>query len=391
MKLVTFLQSSEQLVEFSKLNIQEVIIAPCLLSRFGTLSIDQCQLLAKDCGTYGIRPILLWDILMTQQQFAQALDSLLPLIAYFDCIRVYDPGAIHYLLAQHQHQLQVMLELGSHNLTSLVQWQKIVGTRLDRLIPSYEIDQENLTKYSQQLNCPIEVFGLGRLPLSYTARQLLAPHYPKPMNTEHFEVLASSEESSHANMPVLQNRHGTFTFYMKDFCLVDFIPYLQQIGINSFMVDLRFLPIDQELTIIKTISQLLVHFSAEQFDHFKQLYSRPVFRGFFVRNKSDSVFSKLKNKDRDRNEGKVLAEVVDVAKGRYMGALVTHVDGIALGQQILVRTPEGKIKKTVIHSLFDSSYTAISFAVKGQLIYLPHLGGVSTKTLFFAQDNSDLP
>lgn len=104
-------------------------------------------------------------------------------------------------------------------------------------------------------------------------------------------------------MTVEQNDHGTFTFYGRDFSLVDFTKQLDTMGIRDFQVDLRHLDKQIQYCILSVISESLLDISSFDSEKFRGIYPLPSFRGFFIRNKSDSVFSKLKNAKRSRQYG----------------------------------------------------------------------------------------
>ncbi len=386
MNLVTYLQDESELPLLSQLKVREVLIAPSSFSRFGTIDQLRAVELAKAAKNAGIRSVLVWDLLMTEDHFFPIASNILALLSAFSAVRVYDPGAFYYLLENSSIPLQLLLELSGHNLASLKAWESFAQHRIEKIIPSYEIDQETLATFCQQLTTPIEVFGLGRLPLSYTPRKLLSPLFQKN-EIYPLSVKAQTKEVSQPDLTVEQNDHGTFTFYGRDFSLVDFTKQLDTMGVRDFQVDLRHLDKQVQCCILSEMSESLLDISSFDSEKFRGLYPFPSFRGFFIRNKSDSVFSKLKNAKRSRQYGVVLAEVVDVLKGRYMGAMVRHFDGLKIGQQVMVRTPEGKEKILTLHQLFDAAYHPIEMAPKDHLVYLPHLGGVSVKTLLFQLPN----
>lgn len=379
MKLITYAESFVEIEELKHLGVLEILLAPKSISRFSTLADDQVIALAQHARDLGLRPILVWDQLMTDASFERALTQLSSLLPLFDVVRVYDPGAVEYLFVETDKQIQLLLELSGHNLAGLLVWQKYLGSRLDRIIPSYELDQETLKYFRSQLSVPLEVYGLGPLSLSYTPRPLLTPYFAAN-NQEVIRAQAHTEEVHQSDLTIVQNQHGTFTFNGRDFSLVEFMPLLQSFEINCFMVDLRHL--HQELRKKLFISVMNV-MHGESAESFKSLYPRPTFRGFFVKNKSDAVFSKLKNQKRDRQLGELLAEVLDVSKGKYLGAMVRHPHGMQLGQAIMLRSPEGKEKHLVINQLFDAAYLPVAKVAKDHLAYIPAISGMSSKALIF--------
>ncbi|MCK5884750.1 MAG: U32 family peptidase [Bacteriovoracaceae bacterium] len=383
MQVVSYIKNINEIDRFIECGVTELIVAPKELSRFGDLTYESIISIAEKLRAKNIRPILEWDLLMTQSDFDKKSELVRPLLAHFDVVRVYDVGACGYLLSNSKASIQLVLEIGNHNQRGIEGWIKLCGDRLDRLVLSLELDSEMLKRYTSIVDVPVEFYGLGRMPLSYTPRKLVTPVFGHL--GESFEIIASSEESPHKGFPVLQNTHGTFTFYMLDHGPIDHFGEMSEMGIDFLRIDLRHLP---DLTLLKDACALVANFSSELCDSFKERYPRRLFKGFYNKNKSDSVFKKLKNERLSRTEEGYLGEVIDVAKKRYMGLIVRSNLIVTIGVVLRFRTPEGKEKKITITHLFDSSYNPIDSAVQGQLFYLPHLGGISTRTAVFVCDST---
>ncbi len=378
MQVVSYIKSAEELSSFVDAGVSELIVAPKEFSRFGHLSIEQALALSERIKESGIRTVLEWDILMTQDVFEEKSKAVLPLLSSFDAVRVYDVGALNFVIENSETNVQLVLEIGNHNLKSIDGWIKLCGDRIDRLVLSLELDSSMLKEYAAKLDVPLEFYGLGRMPLSYTPRKLVSPIFGD--KGESFEVIASSEESPHRDFPVLQNSHGTFAFYMKDHGPIEHFGELKSFGIDYLRVDLRHLP---DLSLLSDVVKLAGEFSDELCSSIKERYPRQLFKGFYNKNKSDSVFKKLKNERLSRVEDGYLGEVIDVAKKRYMGILIRSDIEVRPGMDLIFKTPEGKTKELSLKAIFDSKYDPIESASKGRLFYLPHLGGISTRTAVF--------
>lgn len=382
MKVVTYVESLNELDFIFSSGVREVIISPRPLSRFGKVTLADTPSLAQECRARGIKAVLEWDILMTQKVFEHKKKDVNSLLRYFDIVRVYDVGALNFLMSKCECMIQLILEHGNHNLRSIQGWATEIGKRLDRIVLSYELDKNSIARYLSELSVPLEFYGIGPMPLSYTPRKLLGPLFNHG-NDDVF-VYASSEESPHKDMPVYQNEHGTFIFYMKDHSVLQHFDELSEMGLDVIRVHLTKRE-DKEL--LPQIVGLANCFNENLCDNIMKLYSKITFRGFYNKNSSTKIFHKLKNefisKHYDYCQSGYVGEVIDVQKKKYMGIMIKTDEIVTKGALLIFRTPEGKEKRLEVHELFDSSYSPIDVAQKGRLAYMAHLGGVSTRTAVF--------
>src|SRR5690606_27178764 len=105
----------------------------------------------------------------------------------------------------------------------------------------------------------------------------------------------------HKGFPLIENQHGTFMFHIKEFCLVDYAQELKENGLSYFRIDQRF-----EEKKLREITELVRKFSEEEFLKFKEEYSQDLMRGFYLVNKTDVLFPKLKNSRLQQREGNYL-------------------------------------------------------------------------------------
>jgi putative protease len=373
MKLVTYLKNPQDLENLPDVDI---LLAPKELSRFGYLTLDQVNQTIKVCK----RPILVWDILMTQANFQKALESLKKInLDSLYAIRVQDPGALNFLVENFPNmKIQLILENGNHNLPAISNWVKLSGPNLERIILSIELPKDILKIYIAELsqkNIKSELLGLGPILLFYSPRSLLNPLLEEKQ--EEVKALVSSSESPHKGFRVVENRNGTFMYNTKDHFILDEMETLKEIGLN-------FLRIEADAHLISPIQSLIESFSVTKLEEIKEKYPSKLMKGFFSVNKTDVLFTKLKNYKIARTDENYLGEVVDVIKKKLMGILLKNPNlSLLQNDSIEIKTPEGKSKRLKVLEIRNSSLEPVTEGKSGSIVYVSHLGGVSVRSAIF--------
>ncbi len=376
-RFLTMATKIEELDLLSKKSFKEVIISHKDLSRF--YRGEEFSTLAFKAKELGIRVILLWDVLATEDEMAHKIKIFegIPKDLY-DVVRVQEVGVLNYLLESSDTKIQFIAETGNHNLVGLKTWEGLIGNRLDRMVLSIELDKDKLTHYKSNLNCPLELQVLGPILLFYSPRKLLSPLDPEVRENEQMRALGNSEESPHKNFPLLENRHGSFMFHIKDLFLLDRWDELEKTGIDFFRLD--FHPGD----LIKVINDFSwSNWSSLNGNKLKELYSKDVIRGYFQINKSDVLFSKLKNSRLQRKDEDYLGEVAEIVKSDYMAILVKAKKRLKLGDELKAITPEGKEIFFKVCDLKNSSYQNIEEFIDGHLVLLNYKKGVWPKSQIY--------
>jgi putative protease len=282
MKLTSYARSVHDLSVMKNEGLTEVILEPKSLSRFGKLTNDEFMTFSQHARKLGLRVLLEWDILMTEDVFAAKLTDVELLLPYADAVRVQDPGALNWGIEHAGKPLQFIAENGNHNLKALQGWIDLAAQKMERIVLSIELPKTALQEYVQKLTVPCELLGFGRILLFYTPRPLLSALIPEKVSqNEELAALGESEESPHKGFPIIENQHGTFMFHIKEFCLVDFASELSELGLAYFRIDQRW-----ENRIADVLS-LVKDFSSEKFDYFRTAYPQDLMRGFYLVNKTD--------------------------------------------------------------------------------------------------------
>lgn len=380
MKLTTFAQSLHDLNHLKDAGYEEVILGVRELSRFGKIPAEDFASYSARAKELSLRVILEWDILMTEETFQSAIPVVEKLLPLTDALRVQDPGALKWSLDNCTLPLQFIAETGNHNLEALKGWKEISGSRLERFVLSIELSRETLAHYVTALNVPCELLGLGRILLFYTPRSLLTPLSPERQAVnEEIHSLGESEESPHKGFPVLENRHGTFMFHIKEFCLLEYAQDLRDLGLAYFRIDLRW----DEITRLRLVTQLAQNFAVEAFASFKEEYPQDLMRGFYLVNKTDVLFPKLKNKRLQNRQGNFLGEILETEKGSHLAIMVRNARGLRKADKLQILHPKGETFEVPVHSLRNSALQEVESVGAGKLALIPYMNGVWVRSQVF--------
>lgn len=380
MKLTTYAQNLYDLGVIKDAGLSEVILGHRLISRYARNTEEELLSLISRGRELGLRILLEWDILMTQEVFESSLPVIQKFLPLVDAVRVQDPGALHWCIHETKIPVQFIAENGNHNIESLKGWCELSKGRLERIVLSIELSRETITEYCEALPVPCEILGFGRILLFYTPRSLLGNLYPEKfaMNEE-LEVIGESEESPHKGFPILENRHGTFMFHIKEFCLLEYAKELDESGMAFMRIDLRF----SEQKLLQGISSLVTEFDKEKFSNFKESYPQDLMRGFYLVNKTDVLFPKLKNIRLQKREGDFLGEVLEAEKGEHLAILVRNPRGIRIGDKLRILPPKGEEFFVEVRNLRNSQRTEVESVPTGSLALIPYMTGVWVRSQIF--------
>ncbi len=379
MKLTTYAKSLHELNILKDQGYSEVILEPKSLARFGKLSNEEFTVLASRAKELGLRVLLEWDVLMTEDVFQSKMNDVKSLYPLADALRVQDPGALHWAVENTDKPLQFIAENGNHNLKALEGWIELANGRMERIILSIELAKATIEEYVKALAVPCELLGLGRILLFYTPRPLLSALVPdKIAVNEEFAAIGESEESPHKGFPLVENQHGTFMFHIKEFCLIEYSHELKAMGLSYFRIDQRW-----ETPFLTDITSLITDFKVSAFELFKENYHQDLMRGFYLVNKTDVLFPKLKNSRLQKREGDYVGEVLEVEKGSHLAIMIKNPKGLKESDLIKILHPKGGIFESKIYSLKNLDMEEVLHVPAGKIALIQFVGGVWPKSQVF--------
>lgn len=385
MRIVTYVENAIQLekaIDLNKKLDQEVIVSSTELSRYINTTLETMLEMVMLAKKNNLEIVLEWDTLNQEEKFKSSclIIDRLPMHE-FKAIRLQDPGAVFYIKNKYPWlKIQLILENGNHNLIGLTKWCQYLGDQCERLVLSNELSKEKLSEYAKAIKTPIEVLVFGRILLFYTPRLLLSPLEKKELeSTRRIEAFGTSEESPHSGFPLIENHHGTFMFNVKDLYLLDHLDELSRMGILHARVDLRF--DDSFDKYSEDIANLFTGKVSESSLLIKKSHVRPLIKGFYNINKTDVLFTKLKNSRTQRLDESYIGEIVDVERDQQL-ALLIKTNGFEKSslKEIKFITPEGKDKVVTLAWMKSSLGENIEKAQRNDLVLIPYTRGVSVKT-----------
>lgn len=403
MKFITYAENVQQLETIAAAltlrNIStekcEVIVSLREISRVSETTKDEFYKIISRNQALKLPLVLEWDVLKQDSLFKKNVDLFKSLPLHeLKAVRVQDPGALHVIKEQFSWlKVQLILENGNHNLEGLRRWCLYLGDQLDRLVLSNELSKDHLQKYAAELKTSLEVLAFGRILLFYSPRQLLTP-LKKDEHLAHAETISrnleafgTSEESPHAGFPLIENEHGTFMFNVKDLFLVDHLNELQEMKIGAARFDLRFDNSFKNLDFM--LRSFLNETSAEEIQQLKAVNPRPVIKGFYNINKTDVLFSKLKNKRIERQDENYLGEIVDVERDFSLAMIVkSKTKLLSLNDEIRIVTPEGKTKMFAVSEMKNTSGDLLKKAGMNDIVLLPFVRGIVGKSQVYLQSKT---
>ncbi len=377
MNLVAYLNDEFTLSKFEKYCIQDAIICHNRLSTLGGWSSKKVNNVAKECKDKNINPILDWDLLMTQEDFDKTVNVISKKIdlSNFYAVRVKDVGGFYYLIENYPElRIQLNLELGNSNYDAIRCWAKYyfkkTGKKLDRILLSKEIEKKDLEVIKNNIDVPFELLGYGKLLLFNTPRKLLTLCYGEPVQN----AVGQSEESPHKGFLILENQHGTYMFNPKDFSLMEHKKILEQIGIDFIRLDFR--------AVNKEYHEMIIDYFMKEGG--KPFAQKDTVWGFFNKNKSDVIFSKLKNTRTKSDDFNYLGEVLEVQKGKYIVFdYKNSTIEISGNMDVIFLTPSGATIKSKIESLRDFILSPIQKTNSTQILVAKHIKGCEVGSVIY--------
>lgn len=291
-------------------------------SRIGLFKKDDLHLLSE------FSLVLEWDLLHSEDEIEKKYKEYKEISHFFSSIRVLDQGI---LLLIKDKNIQLILDQGHVNIESLKSLEN--NYFLEKMFLSPQISEKLLQEYSSILQTPLEILYYGKILIFYSPRYLLN------QNGEYIQEYIDSEESHHSDFLFIQTKFGTSMFAPKTLNLTQYSHSLENF---SFKIDLRDSAQEEKISMYDHI------FKKQDFISLKKC-----FQGFFIKNKTDVLFKKLKNIHLQEDP---LGKVLDRKKGSYL--LVQFFESFE-GKNFIIITPEGKsinYALTTVESLGNNLY-----------------------------------
>lgn len=378
MKFTTFITSKEDVLSCAAApNVDEVLIEPRELAREGRLSLKDAEDLARDAAQHGLRPVLVWDILMTQDEFRTRSSLIAGMdLSPFTAIRTQCPGAAMWVRANAPTKdLHFIVENSNHNMPALKRW--VAELQPKRMVLSTQLPEDKLIACCKELATECEVLGAGKILLFYSKRHLLQANFAEDEDIRDAHWIytdSASEESASRPFPTIENEHGTFMYLNKDHFILDKLSRLEAAGMRSIRIDLRDLQSGERSA--KGIEELC-RMALAQDPALDSIWSRPTSAPFFKRNRTDKQFSRMKPHTRLLRDANCVAEVVTVERGELLGLMALR-DFDSNGASFKFVAHDGAELPVEIECFSDMVGNPVTRCEAQKLVRCPWIKGVKT-------------
>jgi putative protease len=376
MKFNTFVTSREDIQACAATpSLEEVLIEPRELGREGRISKEQAVELAAYAVECGLKPVLVWDILMTQGEFTAKCEVVASMnLDSFDAIRTQDPGAAVWVRERLSHKkLQFVVENSNHNLPGLKRWVRDLTP--ERLVLSTQLPEEKLVTCCRELSTQCEILGAGKILLFYSKRHLLRSNFSSGEELADAKWIyadSMSEESASRPFPTIENEHGTFMYLNKDHFILDKLANLESAGMHTVRIDMR--DLREEGHAATGIKELCEKVFAHD-DTLGESWPRPTSAPFFKRNRTDKQFARMKPQTRLLRDNSCLGEVVSVERGEAI-AIYTLQEFATGNSKFKYISHDGQTVETSIESFMDLSGNPVDACQAHAVVISPWVKGM---------------
>ena len=230
MRINTVVQTQDQVETCSRSPyINEVLIESEQLCTRGILTTHTAQELAASAVENGLDPVLVWDLLMTEDELEACIGTVREVDwKRFSAVRVTDPGALQWVI---ESGIPVDVHLNCDNalknLKAIEAWSRFPSVR--RLVLSVELSESAVCQYCRTIPLEFEYPGACAVEVFYSRRRLLSPH-----------ISGTAElRSKDLSLRAVENSHGTFLYTDTDHFILNRIRNLNDAGLHTLRIDMR--------------------------------------------------------------------------------------------------------------------------------------------------------
>lgn len=236
---------------------------------------------------------------------------------------------------------------------------------IDRLVMARELSKAEIARVSKETDAKIEVFVHGAMCMAYSGRCLLSnvltgrdANQGECAQSCRWRYAVVEEKRPGQYMPIEEDEGGTHIFNSKDLRLIEYIPDLVQIGVDSLKIEGRMKSSYYVATVVRAYRQALDLYAAdpknyvlpqELVDELDKVSHRPYYAGFFV--PSDAGIHRPTGSYIRDYDVVGLVESYD----RHMREAVIGVrNRLGLGEEVEVMQPLGQVVKLKISQMLNA-------------------------------------
>jgi hypothetical protein len=361
---------------------EEIILAPSELSIHGHFPLDQIEGIVARSSK---KIIVQCDLLVTESKF-KALTGLIQQLPPKISLRIKDKGLFYWALKNTSFNLQYLAEDGHHNLDALSALESTGGDRLESIALSAQIPRSQLQEMLKALNTPCEVLAIGPLSLFYSPRQLIS-NIGDQSGKSHITAKADSLESPHKGYHFFESVHGTVMYHLKDFSLLDHLDELTGFGVGAFRVDLTSCFLDS--SVIFSVEQME---SSKDLESLAQIYPRKTTKGYYLANKSDVLFDKIRSQATRRQFDRTpLGKVLSNNKADGCLVLLGPGQTLRLGDELEFARSHTEPLRIPVDEMFDYQLRPAIRLNSGDVLRIEYCKQVAINSNVFRANDQSVP
>ncbi len=297
------------------------------------------------------------------EQYFKELKQIKP-----DALIISDPGVFD-IAKEIVPEIEVHISTQANNVNYRTYrfWHRLGASRV---VSARELSLEEIKELRQKIpsELEIETFIHGAMCISYSGRCLLSNYFTgrdanlgactHPCRWKYYLM---EENRPGEYLPVFENDRGTYIFNSKDLCMIEYIPELIEVGIDSFKVEGRMKTALYVAAVARTYRMAIDDYFIsperyrERLPYYREEISKCTYRqfttGFFF--------------EKPKTDAQIYDNNVYVKEYTYLGLIYqVHSDRICemeqrnkfyVGDQVEVMKPNGENKIVTVESIQDEN------------------------------------
>jgi putative protease len=265
------------------------------------------------------------------------------------------------------------LEVHLSTQQSTLNWQAVQFWKeegLPRVVLARETSFKDIAEIKKHVDIEIEAFIHGAMCSSFSGRCVLSNHF-----TDRDSNRGGCSQSCRwkydlfvDDMPLYPEEEDKFTMGSKDLCMIEYLPELIEVGVDSFKIEGRMKSIHYVATVVNVYRQAIDAYFADP-EHFElkrewveeinKAANRPLNTGFFLDTPGaeDHIYE-----PEEKAAPYDFAGVVLDYDAKTGFATVQQRNHFKLGQEIEFVGPQGTFFKQTITEITDADGTALEAA-----------------------------
>ena len=289
-----------------------------------------------------------------------------------DGVIISDPGVL--LLARELIPgipIHLSTQANTTNYNSIRFWENL---GLQRTIVARELSLEEIREMVLRTEMQVEAFIHGAMCISYSGRCLLSSFLSDRDSNRgqcshpcRWKYAVVEELRPGQYLPLEEDEQGSYLFYSRDLCMINYIPELLETGIHSFKIEGRMKGINYLATTVKIYREAIDAFCTDPLNYrvkdewigeLEKINLRGYCSGFYFGNPEQVAanFSKEKPPTRLRFAGKILETT-----GKR-GTKVEIRNKIFKGDAVEVFRQTGASTIDIVDAIIDREGNPVSFA-----------------------------